>query len=180
MSAKKTWWPYGILGVIILGVILLVALVYISLHQVNLNDNAYMQGYSDVEKNIDTLLPLTQEFLQDYDIRAFIDSKRLDFLSPYAKRPNPKKRLVLNLNSTHHIAIDFIPKSAKFKVKDYEIYASRYYDREYKNHYDSLGKKGFKLPREGRYKLILKIILTSNNKELMPIFLQQDIVLKAQ
>ena len=160
MSAKKTWWPYGILSVIILGVILLVALVYISLHQVNLNDNAYMQGYSDVEKNIYILLPLTQEFLQDYDIRAFIDSKRLDFLSPYAKRPNPKKRLVLNLDSTHHIAIDFIPKSAKY--------------------YDSLDKKGFKLPREGRYKLILKIILTSNNKELMPIFLQQDIVLKAQ
>ncbi len=179
MSIQKTWWPYGILSVIVFGVVLLVALVYISLHQVNLNDNAYMQGYSDVEKNIDILLPLTQEFLRDYDIKAFIDSKPLNFISPYSKKSNPKERLILNLNLDHHISINFIPKNTRFKLKDYEIYTSRYYDKEYKNHYDLLDKKGFRFNKEGRYKIILKIILTLNNKELMPVFLQQDIVIKA-
>lgn len=184
MSVKKTWWPYGIVGVILFGVLLLVALVYVSVHQVNLNDNAYMQDYNDVDKNINNILSITEEFLQDYEIKAFVDSKPIHFLIPYEQKRQSKQKakIILPSNSQHKVFVEFISKHSKFKIQNYAFYVSRYYDRKYKNHYDVLEPNGkdfiFHPVEEGRYKLILEITLIQNDKTLPPIFLQQDITIK--
>lgn len=160
---KRTFWPFGILLVIIFGIFLLVALVYISLKQPNVSDNAYLQPYREVEQNIDTLLPDTKLFLQNYEA----------FISVGERRENPEHRLIapyevlakkmgfyplaLKVGRENELFLTLQPRCAglvkksntkhenphnplcgAIKILGYKIFASRYYDKDYKARVDLL------------------------------------------
>ncbi len=177
---KKTFWPYGILCVIVFGIVLLIGLVFTSLKQVNLEDNAYMQDYKDVEKNINAFVDSTETFLQDYEVQASIAGQPLEFIPPYKQKKQNKKdkRIEIPAGAKQILAIRLTPKKVAPKIQDYKVYASRYYDRTYKDHYDILQKQDashFVLPTQkpGRLKIILEILLPNQK-----VYLQQDVLIQ--
>ena len=158
---KRTFWPFGILLVIVFGILLLVALVYISLKQPNVSDNAYLQPYREVEQNVDALLPDSKLFLQHYE--AFISvgergenpehrliapyevlASKMGF-SPLTLKVGRENELFLTLRcaskATKQGNLQNPPCEA-IKILGYRIFVSRYYDKDYKARVDLLLENG--------------------------------------
>ena len=158
---KRTFWPFGILLVIVFGILLLVALVYISLKQPNVSDNAYLQPYREVEQNVDALLPDSKLFLQHYEVFISVGERReypehrliapyevlaskMSF-SPLALKVGKENELFLTLRcaskATKQGSLQN-PPCGTIKILGYRIFASRYYDKDYKARVDLLLENG--------------------------------------
>lgn len=188
---KKTFWPFGILLVIIFGVLLLVALVYISLIQPNVNDNAYMQKYRDVEKNIDTLLLDSKAFLENYDVYLSANEKfklQDKLIPPYlikAKKIDKQNQEQDFLSTPTRLFLSLVPKSKNqdIKILNYQVFATRYYDNDYKDRFDLLANKphlqsfDFAPQKQGRWKITLEITFLYHQKE-SKVYLQRDFFVK--
>lgn len=185
---KKNYWPLGILLIILLGICLLIGLVYVSLLQPNINDNSYMQNFSNVDKNTELFLGKTKSFAESYDVAVEVNGKKDYFIAPYllkAKKIEEKthQQLFVKTGEKNRIVLDFIPKQKNtIKILGYSAYAMRYYDREYRDKADLLfegdvNKKVFDFsPKDiGRWKIVLKIDILQDGEEKQA-YLQRDFV----
>lgn len=184
---KKTFWPFGILLIIVFGILLLIGLVYISLKQTNIEDNAYMQKYRNVEKNIDALIPSSKLFLKDYEVFVEAQTQKAFFEPPYAtlsqamQAPSPViKPQDKNLLKLHFVAKN---KDSKIKIVSYSIFASHYYDNAYKDKMDLIFQGSdrvadfvFEPFAIGRWKLVLEVIFDEGKEHR--IYLQRDFLAK--
>lgn len=187
---KKTFWPFGILLVIVFGVLLLVALVYISLIQPNPNDNAYMQKYRDVEKNIDVLLSDSKVFLENYSVYLSANQKYTlqdELIPPYLikakKIEKTQQNIFLQTPSKLHLFLISKTKNQEIKILNYQVFATRYYDNDYKNKFDLLAEDtnlksfDFAPQKQGRWKITLEITFLYHQKE-SKVYLQRDFIVK--
>lgn len=187
---KKTFWPFGILLILLFGIFLLVILVYISLIQPNLNDNSYMQKYREVDENINTLLQDSKNFLDAYDAYISANSKFNEedkILPPYLIKAKKSGKEVLNHSLKMHNKLYFslIPKKEQKKIHilQYQVFATRYYDKDYKDRADLLIQTprlqtfDFSPTKQGRYKIVVEITFLFDKKE-SKVFLQRDFFVK--
>ena len=184
---KKTLWPYGILIIIAIGILLLIGLVYASLKQPNLDEEAFMQSYEEVEKNINEYIKDTHLFLQNYDVLFSVNKHSIPLISPYLQKKQNKKVKIptLKLGANNIFKLDFIPsknssQNPEIVLKKYKIYAMHYYHQDKKNSVpffiSNHLKETFTLNpnQQGRLKLILEIIFSYKNQD-KKIFLQHDL-----
>ncbi|WP_104697104.1 MULTISPECIES: hypothetical protein [unclassified Helicobacter] len=187
---KKTFWPFGILLIILFGICLLVALVYISLIQPNLNDNSYMQKYRDVDKNINVLLEDSKIFLDAYEAYLSVDTQVYEkdkLLPPYLIRAKKIGETSLDdsLGMQNKLYFSLVPKQDQIQIKilQYQVFATRYYDKDYNNRADLLIQASqlqsfdFNPTKQGRYKIIVEITFLYNQRE-SKVFLQRDFIVK--
>ncbi len=185
---RRTFWPFGILLIIIAGILLLVGLVYISLKQVNLEDHAYLQKYRNVEENIQTMMKNSKMFLQDYEALIQTGATKQLLLPPYetlsqAMQP-PLALLEVKKQNALQLQLRAKKQDSKIEILEYKIFAAHYYDRDYKDRADFVFR-GEKLMQNfvfepssiGRWRLILEISFQIHDQKHQ-IYLQRDFIAK--
>ncbi|PAF52310.1 hypothetical protein [Helicobacter sp. 13S00477-4] len=184
MKKSRNFWPYGILAVIVIGVILLVWLVKLSVQSPVIDDNAYFEKYDEVDKNINSFMKDTKIFLNDYSV--YIGANQTppedsihEPLAPYFIKGHRDKlkeapKVELFTNSPNQIYVLLVPKKISSDLSGIKInlFMVRYHmKKEHLNfndlHCDSHNlcrTPEFDLDMDGRWKAILQIEYTQNNK----------------
>lgn len=193
MKKNRNFWPIGILAIILIGVVLLVDLVRWSIKSPTIEDNAYFEKYSDVEKNINPILKDTKIFETHFTIFINANTKPLQEtieipLSPYfvkghRDKNKTERKAELFTNIPNKIYAHIIAKTPDLSVKDIKInlYLQRYHLKDVSL---SLGEmlcegsecasKDFDIDVNGRWKVILEITYPQGSNDLKKIFLEKE------
>lgn len=193
MKKKRNFWPIGILLIIAIGVILLVDLVRWSIKKPIIDENAYFEKYSDVEKNINLILQDTKDFEMHFTIFVSVNAKPVYDaveipLSPYFVKGHRDKnktepKVELFTNTSNQIYAYIIPKMPDLETKDIKInlYLQRYHLKDASLNLGEMlcennecVSKSFDIDVGGRWKVILEIAYPQGSDGIKKIYLEKE------
>ncbi|PAF49558.1 hypothetical protein BKH41_02525 [Helicobacter sp. 12S02232-10] len=193
MKKNRNFWPLGILSIIIIGIILLFLLVKLSMMNPIIDDNAYFEKYSEVDKDINKIIKNTEEFENYYTLYIGANQKPLKNslsrpLSPYFVKGHRDKlkeepKIELFTNAPNYIYVTIVPKTLSSPISDLNIklFMTRYHMNTEHLDLGSLqcstedfcSSPKFELNIKGRWKAILQVEYTQNN-EHKKIFFEKE------
>ncbi|PAF44833.1 hypothetical protein [Helicobacter sp. 11S02596-1] len=181
MKKNRNFWPLGILSVIVIGIVLLVLLVRLSVVHPIIDDGAYFEKYSDVDKDINRIIKDTKAFENDYALYIGANQKPPQEaiyrpLSPYFVKGHRDKlkeqpKVELFTDAPNRIDVAMIPKVSDPLITDVSIrlFMVRYHSKTERLDLGNLECSSgtclspeFSIDMAGRWKAILQVTYTQN------------------
>jgi len=130
-NAQKTFWPYGILGVILFGVVFIVCVVWFSLKHPVADNMPFFLGHNDTDSSINDILNDTKALQEHFNfyIQANASPTQDDILKPYSPYLRPPHRDKIQNNATHILSaktlntINVLVVPIDGKIKDLKMSA---------------------------------------------------------